>query len=43
MKLSNEQIIKYFKRSFSAVDGLWFVKVEEANGFDTALETDRQV
>ena len=35
--------IEYLRRSFTAVDGLWFVKVEEAYGFDAALELDHRV
>lgn len=35
--------IEYLRRSFTAVDGLWFVKVEEAYGFDVALELDHRV
>ena len=33
----------YFRRSYAAVDGLWFMKVEERLGFDAALELDEQV
>lgn len=33
----------YLRRSFTAVDGLWFVKVEEAYGFDAALDIDQRV
>jgi hypothetical protein len=41
--LTDEQILRYFHRSFTAVDGLWFLKSEERYGFDGALETDRRV
>ena len=41
--LNDEQKIRYLMRSYSAVDGLWFMKVEEQLGFQKALETDRQV
>jgi len=41
--LTDEQILRYFHRSFTAVDGLWFLKSEERYGFDEALETDRRV
>jgi hypothetical protein len=41
--LTDEQILRYFHRSFTAVDGLWFLKNEERHGFDEALETDRRV
>ena len=41
---SEEQIlINYLRRSYQAVDGLWFMMVEQATGFDQALEIDRQV
>jgi hypothetical protein len=39
-KLTDRQIAEYFKRSYMAVDGLWFVKLEERLGFDTALDLD---
>lgn len=38
-----ENIIEYLRRSYTAVDGLWFVKLEEALGFDKALEVDEKV
>ena len=43
MELEKEQIIEYFRRSYTAADGLWFVKAEEKYGFDAALELDRAV
>ena len=43
MELEKDQIIEYFRRSYRAADGLWFVKVEGRYGFDAALELDRQV
>ncbi len=36
-------LMEYFKKSYLAVDGLWFVKLEEELGFDYALELDRRV
>ena len=41
--LNENQIIDYLRRSYTAVDGLWFMKVEEKLGFDAALEVDGQV
>jgi hypothetical protein len=41
--LSDEQVAEYFHRSYQAVDGLWFMKVEEKYGFDTALQIDKEV
>lgn len=40
---SDQCLAQFLKRSYAAVDGLWFVKVEEASGFEHALELDRQV
>jgi predicted ArsR family transcriptional regulator len=42
-ELSHKQITEYFRRCFSSVDGLWFLKVEEAFGFDRALSIDNDV
>jgi hypothetical protein len=36
-------LLEYFRKSFFAVDGLWFVKLEEEFGFDKALEIDKKV
>ena len=41
--LNDEEKIQYLKRSYSAVDGLWFMKVEDSFDFDKALEIDNQV
>ncbi len=41
--LSYPQMKEYFHRSFTAADGLWFMKVEERYGFDTALDIDNEV
>jgi hypothetical protein len=43
IELTDKQIIEYLHRCFTAVDGLWFVKLEENTGFYTALETDVEV
>jgi hypothetical protein len=34
---------EYFKRSYQAADGLWFMKVEEKYGFEAALQLDESV
>jgi hypothetical protein len=34
---------EYFRRSYTAADGLWFMKVEERYGFEVALEVDNEV
>lgn len=41
--LSCSQMKDYFHRSFTAADGLWFMKTEERYGFDTALDIDNDV
>jgi len=41
--LTDEQKAEYFRRSYTAVDGLWFMKVEERLGFDEALRLDEAV
>ena len=41
--LSDQQRADYLRRSYSAVDGLWFMKVEEKFGFDRALDIDDEV
>lgn len=43
LTLTSEEIARYLRRSYMAVDGLWFMKVEEVYGFDTALDIDREV
>ena len=43
MKLTSEQIQAYLLRSYTALDGLWFMRAEKQWGFDAALELDRQV
>lgn len=41
--LDGQKVIEYFHRCFKAVDGLWFMKVEEKYGFDIALDVDNNV
>jgi len=43
IRLSDKQIIEYFHRSYTKVDGLWFMKIEEKYGFDAALDIDNEV
>ena len=43
IRLNKEQVIEYFRRSYTAVDGLWFMRVEDNCGFDTALRIDEEV
>ena len=42
-QLTDKQIIEFFHRSYRAVDGLWFMKVEEKYDFDSALKLDLEV
>lgn len=42
-KLNDKQIVEFFRRSYRATDGLWFMKVEEKYGFDCALKLDLEV
>ena len=41
--LTDREVAKYFHRSYKAVDGLWFMKVEAKHGFKAALEMDEEV
>ncbi|MBN1292462.1 MAG: L-2-amino-thiazoline-4-carboxylic acid hydrolase [Candidatus Latescibacteria bacterium] len=43
IKLNDKQISEYFHRNYTAVDGLWFMKVEEQFDFETALKIDNEV
>ena len=43
LELTPKQIAEYFQRSYAAVDGLWFMKVEEKYGFGAALDVDNEV
>ena len=43
MELSPKQKAEFFYRSYTAIDGLWFMKLEERYGFDVALDIDNEV
>ena len=43
MGLNDEEKILYLRRSYSAVDGLWFMMVEEESEFEKALEIDNKI
>ena len=43
LELTDKQIAEYLYRNYTAVDGLWFMKLEDKHGFDTALEIDNDV
>ncbi len=35
--------LEYFKKSYFALDGLWFLMIEEETSFEYALELDKKV
>jgi len=41
--LDDRTISEYLRRSYFAVDGLWFMEIEETLGFDEALRLDVEV
>ncbi len=41
--LTDKQKAEYFRRSYTAVDGLWFMKLEEKHGLEEALQLDKAV
>ncbi len=43
MSSDDRALVEYLRRAYHAVDGLWFVMVEEAHDFDHALALDRRV
>jgi predicted ArsR family transcriptional regulator len=43
ISLTERQVAEFWHRSYAVVDGLWFMKVEERSGFDTALDIDDDV
>lgn len=42
-ELTEKERQEYFHRSYTAVDGLWFMKIEEQLGFEAALKIDEAV
>ena len=42
-ELTEKDRQEYFHRSYTAVDGLWFMKIEEQLGFEAALKIDEAV
>lgn len=42
-QFTDAQIADFLRRSYFVVDGLWFVKTEEARGFDEAMALDEAV
>ncbi|MBD3292432.1 MAG: hypothetical protein GF393_05880 [Armatimonadia bacterium] len=43
METGSEMIIEMLRRSYFAVDGLWFVMLEEQEGLERALQIDEDV
>ena len=43
MQIGSDRILEMLRRSYFAVDGLWFVMLEEAEGLERALEIDERV
>ncbi len=41
--LTHAASAEYFQRSYTAVDGLWFMKLEAEHGFEAALKVDHEV
>jgi len=39
----DKALSEYLRRSYTALDGLWFVMVEEAYGFQQALQLDEKI
>jgi len=42
-KFTDAQIADFLRRSYFVVDGLWFVKTEEAHGLEQAIDLDEAV
>ena len=42
-ELNDKQVAEFYRRSYTTVDGLWFMKVEEKYGFEAALDVDNEV
>ncbi len=42
-EMNDRQVADFFRRSYTAVDGLWFMKAEARCGFDAALDLDEEV
>ncbi|RLF15575.1 MAG: hypothetical protein DRJ97_03510 [Thermoprotei archaeon] len=41
--LSQEELLKWLREAYYAVDGIWFLTVEEKRGLDEAIEVDLKV
>jgi len=43
VKYPEKTLKEYYRKSYFAVDGLWFMKTEDAHGFEEALRLDAEV
>lgn len=43
MNIKQEILVEYLRRSYFAVDGLWFIMLEDEFSFNKALELDAEV
>ena len=43
LNISDDKRAEYFRRSYEAIDGLWFMTLEEEFDFERALEFDQRV
>jgi len=41
--LNSRQVKEYLQNSYTKVDGLWFLKIEEQFGFEKALDIDLEI
>ena len=42
-QIPKEKLVEVLSRSFTTIDGLWFLAIEQKYGFNTALEVDEEV
>jgi hypothetical protein len=43
LRLQGEDLVKWLREAYFAVDGLWFLTLEERLGLEAALEVDVEV
>jgi hypothetical protein len=43
IELNIKNISSYFQRCYTVVDGLWFMKMEDREGFEASLDVDDKV
>lgn len=42
-EFDQSSVVEFLRRSYFVVDGLWFVKTEQAHGFEHAMDVDEAV